>query len=191
MGKEVKFYKDYFKVEDFDFNLLANIIDTSDTSTVISSKYQSDIILQAVFQIKNIQFHSYFDNVWKKLEEKHNSSKSKNSSIDIFFSFCAGGRSIAHKDFEDVSIFGLYGKTIYLVDGVEYSIEKGDLIFIPKGTIHRAIGITPRIVGSYGTWLDIPDIAYQTLEAIEEGRPIPKNMFGDKEIETLDKTVKL
>tara|TARA_B110001454_G_scaffold198291_1_gene202324 strand:- start:89 stop:592 length:504 start_codon:yes stop_codon:yes gene_type:complete len=161
MGKEVKFYKDYFKAKDFDFNLLANVIDTSNTSTVISSNYFNDYILESCFQVKDIQggtfkgyrrIHPYFENIWKKLEEKHNSSKSRKSSIDIFFSFCAGGRSIAHEDYDDVSIFGLYGKTIYLINDVEYSIEKGDLIFIPKGTIHRAIGITPRIIGSYGTW---------------------------------------
>ena len=151
-NSEVKFYKNYLNVDDFDFNTLANVIDTVNARSLISSNYMNDLVLEACFQIRVIQSHPYFNNIWENFEREFNKDKSKESSIDIFFSYCAGGRSISHRDREDIYIFGLYGKTIYIVEGEEYSICKGDLIHIPKGFLHRAIAITPRIIGSYSTW---------------------------------------
>ena len=144
--------KNYINVDGFDFNTLAEVIDHTNSKSVISSNYLNEQILESCFQLKGSQTHSFFKNIWTTLEKQYNPTGSKDSSIDIFFSFCAGGRSIAHADFEDVCIFGLYGKTIYLINNKEYPLSKGDLLFIPKNTIHRAVGITPRIVGSYGTW---------------------------------------
>ena len=149
---KVRLYKGYIKSDDFDFNLLAEVIDTVNNNSVISSNHIYEKILESCFQLKGAHVHPFFHNIWNNLERIHNSNKQKNSSIDIFFSFCSGGRSIAHADFEDVCIFGLYGKTVYLINNKEYNMVKGDLLFIPKNTIHRGIGITPRIVGSYGTW---------------------------------------
>tara|TARA_R100000742_G_C4240730_1_gene60483 strand:+ start:297 stop:752 length:456 start_codon:yes stop_codon:yes gene_type:complete len=148
----VKLYKNYINVDNFDFNTLSEVIDQTNSQSVISSNYLNDQILESCFQLKGVQNYYFFKNIWKTLEKQHNSTGAKNSSIDIFFSFCAGGRSIAHADFEDVCIFGLYGKTIYLIDNKEYPLLKGDLLFIPKNTVHRGVGITPRIIGSYGTW---------------------------------------
>ena len=48
---------------------------------------------------------------------------------------------------------GLKGKVIYKIfdtDVTEYIIEKGDMIFIPRGIKHKVIGITPRIVAAAG-----------------------------------------
>lgn len=149
---KVCLYKNYIKSEDFDFNLLATVIDTLNSNSLISSNYMYERILESCFQLRNTQAHPFFHDIWNNLEKLYNPNRNKNSSIDIFFSFCSGGRSIPHSDFEDVCIFGLYGKSIYVINNKEYNIVKGDLLFIPKNTIHRGIGITPRIVGSYGTW---------------------------------------
>ena len=58
-----------------------------------------------------------------------------------------------HVDIEDVFIIGLKGTTIYRVFdkiNIDYEINKGDMIFIPYGTKHKVIGITPRIIASIG-----------------------------------------
>jgi len=58
-----------------------------------------------------------------------------------------------HVDIEDVFIIGLKGTTIYRVFDIEnkdYTIEKGDMIFIPRGIKHKVIGLNPRIVASIG-----------------------------------------
>jgi len=148
----IKLYKNNIKVDKFDFNTLANVIDQTNSKSIISSNYLNHAILDSCFQLKEAHHHPFFKDAWEALEKQYNPTGSKKSSIDIFFSFCAGGRSIAHKDFEDVCIFGLYGKTIYLINNKEYPVLKGDLLFIPNNTIHRAVGITPRIIASYGTW---------------------------------------
>ena len=48
---------------------------------------------------------------------------------------------------------GLHGKTMYQIYGenkIDYIINKGDLIFIPKGNKHRSIALSPRIIASIG-----------------------------------------
>ena len=63
------------------------------------------------------------------------------------------GRS--HIDEEDVFIIGLKGNVIYRVFDIQnkdYSIEEGDMIFIPKGLKHKVIGISPRIIASIGLY---------------------------------------
>ena len=49
-------------------------------------------------------------------------------------------------------IVGLYGKTLYIIDEKNYIIEKGDMIKIPKGVVHRGIGLEPRIILSFGVY---------------------------------------
>ena len=94
--------KNYINVDGFDFNTLAEVIDHTNSKSVISSNYLNEQILESCFQLKGSQTHSFFKNIWTTLEKQYNPTGSKDSSIDIFFSFCAGGRSIAHADFEDV-----------------------------------------------------------------------------------------
>ena len=70
----------------------------------------------------------------------------------MFFSFKSGATSITHKDQEDVYIIGAMGRTLYKVDDSEFMVEKGDLLKIPANTLHTAIGLTPRVVLSFGTY---------------------------------------
>ena len=44
------------------------------------------------------------------------------------------------------------GETVYNLEGKEYRICPGDLLKIPKGVTHTALGMTPRIILSYGTY---------------------------------------
>ena len=53
-NSEVKFYKNYLNVDDFDFNTLANVIDTVNARSLISSNYMNDLILEASYSITPI-----------------------------------------------------------------------------------------------------------------------------------------
>jgi len=63
-----------------------------------------------------------------------------------------GTRSTTHKDEYDVYILSCYGRTLYKVGYKEVILEKGDLLHIPKNTIHTAIGLDPRIILSLGIY---------------------------------------
>jgi quercetin dioxygenase-like cupin family protein len=61
----------------------------------------------------------------------------------------SGNKSITHRDQVNVYILNLFGKTLYYIEDKEYILEKGDLLFIPKNSLHKAIGLTPRICLSF------------------------------------------
>jgi mannose-6-phosphate isomerase-like protein (cupin superfamily) len=51
-----------------------------------------------------------------------------------------------HKDDYDVIYWQCIGKTLWKVEGYgDFMMEPGDLIYIPKGTYHRTVSITPRL----------------------------------------------
>ena len=79
-----------------------------------------------------------------------NKSK-KMSNLYLFFSFKSYAAS-NHVDHEDVNIIGLYGKTMYIIDNKNLIVEKGDLLSIKKGTMHRSIALGPRIILSHGVY---------------------------------------
>ena len=57
-----------------------------------------------------------------------------------------------HQDREDVYIFGLHGHTCYLIDKKPYVVSPGDMIWIKNGIPHQSIGLTPRIIASFGIY---------------------------------------
>jgi cupin superfamily acireductone dioxygenase involved in methionine salvage len=75
--------------------------------------------------------------------------------MDLFLSF-ETSIGPTHRDKEDVFILGLYGKTMYRVwknnTVTEVLINRGDMIYIPSGVLHRSISITPRIIASLSLW---------------------------------------
>ena len=150
-NSEVVLQKGCVKVPNFDFNALSQVIDTVNGESKIPNPYLNNYILESLFQLMDAQMHPIFHSVWNEFEKNFN-PHGRRSNIVLFFSFCSGGRSNAHADVEDVKIFGLYGKTIYIINGNEYIVTQGDLLHIPKNTVHRGIGISPRIIGSYGIW---------------------------------------
>lgn len=132
-----------------DFNFLSKIIDRNNLSAEISSNYINLYIMDSVFKIKDVQEDIFFLNIFEHFNNTFNNKKIK-KNFYIFFSLKTGGKSITHRDPYDVYILGLYGKTLYKVEDKEYCVNVGDLLYIPKNYLHTAIGLTPRIILSYG-----------------------------------------
>ena len=101
------------------------------------------------FKIKNVEKEEFFYDTYNKLNSSLN-PENLPSDLDIFFSIIKGARGPAHKDIESVNIFGVYGRTLYFIDNEEIIVEKGDRLFIGKGVKHRSLGLTPRIILSFG-----------------------------------------
>jgi|TARA_R110002167_G_scaffold126679_1_gene307672 cupin superfamily acireductone dioxygenase involved in methionine salvage len=135
---------------EYDFNLLSNLMEENEC--IISQKSNVGN-LKDVFQIHKIsnclkEFKTFFDFLTKLFKYE----RDLRDEVDLFFSLVSQvGNS--HVDIEDVFIIGLKGKVIYRVfdfEDKDYSIEQGDMIFIPKGIKHKVIGINPRIIASIG-----------------------------------------
>ena len=135
---------------EYDFNLLSNLMEENEC--IISQKSNVGN-LKDVFQIHKIsnclkEFKTFFDFLTKLFKYE----RDLRDEVDLFFSLVSQvGNS--HVDIEDVFIIGLKGKVIYRVfdfEDKDYSIEQGDMIFIPKGIKHKVIGTSPRIIASIG-----------------------------------------
>ena len=148
---KVTLIKNFINLErNYDFNLISNLIEENDLSIVQKSQIGN---LKDVFQIYKVsnclqEFKTFFDFLTKLFKYERN----LRDEVDLFFSLVSQvGNS--HVDIEDVFIIGLKGKVIYKIfnfENQDYSIEQGDMIFIPKGIKHKVIGINPRIVASIG-----------------------------------------
>jgi hypothetical protein len=146
------FSKKFFTLkEKFDFNSISILSDRNNFNSLISSNWLNNYVLESVFQIKNIHNDIYFTEIFNFLNNKFNKNNYK-TDLDLFFSFVSGNKSITHRDNYDVFIIGLYGKTLYKVENEEFFVEKGDLLSIKKNELHKAIGLTPRIILSYGIY---------------------------------------
>jgi len=135
---------------DYDFNFISDLVEENYLK-VVSHTSIGD--LKDVFQIKKVsnikkEFKVFFDFLTKLFKYE----RYENDEVDLFFSFVSQvGNS--HVDIEDVFIIGLKGTTIYRVydnENKDYNIEKGDMIFIPRGKKHKVLGMNPRIVASIG-----------------------------------------
>tara|TARA_R110000803_G_scaffold15046_1_gene41844 strand:- start:3278 stop:3781 length:504 start_codon:yes stop_codon:yes gene_type:complete len=148
---KVTLVKNFVSLErNYDFNLISKLMEENHLTIVPMFPVGN---LRDVFQMGNItnilkEFKILFDFLAKLFKYQ----LTKNDGIDLFFSFVSQIGN-AHEDIEDVYIIGLHGKTIYRVfdeDNKDYEINKGDLIFIPKGKKHKAIAINSRIIASIG-----------------------------------------
>jgi len=148
---KVTFLKDFAFLERiYDFNLLSKLMEENPVSI-----YQKSSIgnLRDVFQMYRVlnyfpEFKTFFDFLTKLFKYERDSK----DQVDLFYSFISQAGD-PHVDEEDVFILGLEGKTIYRIFGdvnKDYIIEKGDMIFIPRGLNHKVIGLSPRIVASIG-----------------------------------------
>jgi len=149
---KVTFIKNFASLtRQYDFNLLSELMEENDC--LINTKYDHVSNLKNVFQMHKVsnflqEFKTFFDFLSKLFKYK----KDANDEVDLFFSLVSQvGNS--HFDKEDVFIIGLKGTTIYRVfdkEKKDYTIEKGDMIFIPRGIKHKVIGLNPRIIASVG-----------------------------------------
>ena len=151
--KEQLFYKNFstFKDKEFDFNKLSLFLDKYNLETKISSNYLNDYILQSVYQVRGVQQTPDFSPIYQKLEQEFNSTHRK-SDLDIFFSLVSGSSSITHTDSYRVYILNLVGKIVYKLETGLFELNSGDLLVIPEGTTHKAIGLSPRITLSYALY---------------------------------------
>jgi len=138
-------------IKEFDFNELSKILDRNELETEFTGFVNLNRVLESPIKIINIKKDFFFKDLHIFLNKQFNKNNLKNN-IYLFFSFVAGGKGPLHNDIEDVHLIGLYGKTLYIVNDKNFILEKGDLLVIPKGVIHRAIGLEPRIVLSFGIY---------------------------------------
>ena len=137
-----------FKKE-LDFNRLSKIMAENNFQSRNMANYPENHLLDSIFQIRNIQDDVFFSEMFHQMNTMFN-KENRRTTLDLFFSFARGARGDNHKDEESVNILGAYGKTMYFINGKEILLEKGDRLFINKGVKHRAIGLTPRIILSFG-----------------------------------------
>jgi mannose-6-phosphate isomerase-like protein (cupin superfamily) len=149
MGTLIK--KNFIFEKEIDFNFISNLLDRNNLISKISSNWIENVILESVFQIKKIENDVFFKELYNQLNNKFN-KENKESDLDLFFSFASGNKSTTHRDDYEVFIIGLYGKTLYKIENEEFYVEKGDLLLIKKNELHKAIGLTPRIILSYGIY---------------------------------------
>jgi hypothetical protein len=149
MGSLIKKFC-YFK-EQIDFNFISNLLDRNNLQSKISSNFLNDFVFESVFKIEEIEKDFYFKEIFNLLNNTYNKDNKK-SDLFLFFSFVSGNKSITHKDDYVVYVLGLYGKTVYKVENEYFTLEAGDLLIIPKNSLHKAIGLTPRICLSYAVY---------------------------------------
>ena len=148
--KEVVHISNFTEIkQETDFNFLAQLLERNELSTQFKSPNFEDRILQSQIQVKNVEKDIFFSTYLNIFNSIFNPDKKK-SDIHLHLSFMALSGA-PHKDWEDVYIIGLYGHTIYKVYGHgDYSIRKGDFIYIPPHILHKAIAMEPRIIMSIG-----------------------------------------
>jgi len=146
------FEKDIVKFkEKIDFNTISKIMDRGNLKSEISSNWLQQYVFNSVIKIMDLQQDPMFYGLYNHLNENYNPEKF-DANLYAFISFKMGNTSITHRDPYDVIIIGAYGETIYNLEGKEYRVCPGDLLKIPKGITHTAIGMTPRIILSYGKY---------------------------------------
>ena len=135
---------------EYDFNLLSKLMEENDLMIGQKSCVGN---LKDVFQVYKVsntlqEFKIFFDFLSKLFKYE----RDPQDEVDLFFSFVSQVGN-THVDAEDVFIIGLKGTTIYRIfdtENEDYCIEKGDMIFIPKGKKHKVLSMSPRIIASIG-----------------------------------------
>jgi|TARA_R110000803_G_scaffold96188_1_gene164268 hypothetical protein len=133
----------------FDFNTVSHILDTGHYPSSHSSQWLTDYALNSVFQIKKVHTYPMLEHVFKYCESNFNNANVP-ADLDLFYCMQSGVKSNIHRDTYDVYILGVFGRTLYKIEDKEYIVEPGSILHIPKGHLHVAIGLDPRIIISYG-----------------------------------------
>tara|TARA_R110000803_G_scaffold125415_1_gene193093 strand:+ start:568 stop:1026 length:459 start_codon:yes stop_codon:yes gene_type:complete len=145
----MSFKKKFINFEEpINFNTISNICSSGNYESRVTNRWNSDYILESIFQIKGIQNILGFKNLFIDLNNKFNEKKLK-SDLDIFFSLVPGSRSNTHRDNYNVYIIGVYGRTLYKIENKEFIVNEGDLLHIKPNQLHTAIGLDPRIIVSF------------------------------------------
>ena len=137
--------------ENVDFNFISKLLNRNNFESYVANNWLNAYILNSVFKISGVQNDPFFEDLFLKMNRDYNVNKIP-SDLFIFMSMKIGGASVTHRDKYDVVIIGGYGKTLYIVEDEEYYVNPGDILKIPENYTHTAIGITPRIIFSYGKY---------------------------------------
>tara|TARA_R100001480_G_scaffold90672_2_gene97283 strand:+ start:566 stop:1084 length:519 start_codon:yes stop_codon:yes gene_type:complete len=149
--KKITYVKNFTSIEEtYDFNKISYLVDSY--SLYVDYVPKQINYFNSIWKFRDIdkldnQFFVLLDFLSKIFKYPHHIE----NGVDIFFSFVTNtGRS--HVDKEDVFLVGLYGKTIYKVieNNIDYCLERGDLLYIPKGIWHKPVSATPRSIASIG-----------------------------------------
>jgi len=152
--KKVTYIKNFTPiVETYDFNKISNLVDKYSLNVLYKpgqiNHYNSIWVIRYINEVDN-QFFILLD----FLRKVFNYRTDEKDGVDLYFSFVTntGG---SHVDEEDVFLVGLHGKTIYRMveDNKDYCLERGDLLYIPKGIWHKPISATPRSIASMGFFI--------------------------------------
>ena len=151
MPKEKIFFKSYLRFpEVFDFQKLSEFLDRNNYSTKFVSNWKDNYVLDTIIQVKWVHKSPEFGPLYNDLEKQFNTDR-KESNIDMFFSMMSGVSGPTHIDEEEsVHLIQLYGSVVYKLEDGMYELEHGDMLRVPSGKLHKAIGLTPRMTLSYG-----------------------------------------
>jgi len=146
---KVVYHKKFFKVEKiFDFNTLAFFLD----------RYESNNIYTPNGKVQLTNFNRFDEGKFfcDFVKQLLLDSNHREIDADIFASLSKIALSGNHTDKETVFLFPILGSVIYNIytetDFTSFYMNIGDLLVIPKGVIHAAIPLCPRIVVSVGVW---------------------------------------
>jgi mannose-6-phosphate isomerase-like protein (cupin superfamily) len=134
---------------EYDFNFISKYAEENSPQVLA---HQPDKGFNSVWQLKCVHTNEpFFFTLLDFLRKIFKYTPDQRDGVDFFFSFCTTTGD-THTDTEDVFILGLLGKTIYrdYKTNQDYQLEKGDLLYVPKGRKHRAISLTPRVIASVG-----------------------------------------
>jgi len=134
-----------------DFNYISNMLDAGNFESTLSSRNLQQYVFDSVFEIRGIHKHEPLRDFFQFLGQNFNTKKLKDD-MNFYISYVSGCKSNTHRDLYDVWIIGCLGRTLYKVAGREYTIEPGDILYIPEGHLHVAIGLEPRITISYAVF---------------------------------------
>ena len=137
--------------EKIDFNFLSNLLDRNYCGSNTTNNFLPNFIFDCSFRITNVENDFFFQEIFNFLTDEYNKTNKK-ADLYIYFSLVSGATSITHRDPGDVIIISLYGTTIYKLENDYFTLEPGDFLFIEKNKLHKAIGITPRIILSFGMY---------------------------------------
>lgn len=149
-NKEITFIKNFTAFsEEIDFNYISRILEENELpNTILGSIARLD---KTIWQIKNVHLIEDFFTYFNFFKKTFNYANNERDGTDLFLSFSSSLGTV-HFDEEDVHLIGLLGKTLYRIypEKKEYILYKGDYLFIPHFTKHRAISLTPRVIMSSG-----------------------------------------
>ena len=154
------FLKKAFKFQNINFNFLLDLLNSDEYLARVKFHIENDValvnhnsIFSHTFQIDNTEKNEFIFNFTNNL--KNNLTEYDFKTHHLFVSF-QKSMGTTHIDQETVFITGLYGKTIYKVGKNEqFIVEPGDILIIPKGIVHVACSLGPRIIlSSYITKKD-------------------------------------